>query len=87
MTIFLDADCVITRLIGIQFIAPVRSWKREHPATKMYHALFDHLPTKGKLCFEVHVENGRHKVSALYVNNLERIHNLDLSAIVTACTM
>ena len=86
MTVFLDADCVINRLLAIHFIVP-NEWKRRHPATKMYHAVFNHIPTRGKLCFEVHIENGVHKVSALYIQNLERIHNVDLSAISTACVI
>jgi hypothetical protein len=86
MTVFLDADCVISKLLTINFISP-NEWKRLHPATKLYHAIFDHIPAKGKLCFEVHIENGVHKVSALYIKNLERIHNVNLSAIITACVI
>ena len=86
MIIFLDADCVITRLIQIGFIAP-SSWKRLVSETTKYYAIFDHLPTKGKLCFEVHVNNNVHKVSAMYIKNLERIHQVNLEAIIIACTV
>ena len=87
MIVFLDADCVINRLIAIGFIEPDEFWKRQNPVTKKYYAIFNHIPTKGKLCFEVHIENGIHKVSASYIKNLERIHSRDLSIIVDTCVI
>ena len=86
MIIFLDADCVIARLIQINFISP-KLWKKQALGTTKYYAVFDHIPTKGKLCFEVYVDNGIHKVSAMYVQNLERIHQINLQAIITACVI
>ena len=87
MIVYLNAECVIDRLIAIGFIESEKSWKRQNPIAKKYYAIFNHVPTKGKLCFEVHVENGIHKLSAFYINNLERIHARDLSAIVNACVI
>ena len=84
MIVFLDADCVINRLILLNFIAP-KNWKRNVPSTTKYYAIFEHIPTKGTICFEVQVFNDVHKVSAMYVHNLERIHGVDLSAIIDAC--
>jgi len=86
MIVYLDADCVISRLIQLNFIAP-KSWKREVSPTTKYYAIFDHIPTNGKLCFEVNVFNNIHKVSAMYIHNLERIHQIDLSAIINACVI
>jgi len=86
MIIYLDADCVINRLIQINFIVP-KNWKKQIPSTTKYYAIFEHIPTKGKLCFEVTVSNNIHKVSAMYIHNLERIHQVDLSAIINACVI
>jgi hypothetical protein len=84
MIVFLEAECVITRLIEINFITP-KIWKRQMLETTKYYAIFDHIPTGGKLCFEIHIDNGVHKLSAMYIHNLERIHQINLQAIINAC--
>jgi len=48
---------------------------------------FDKRINRAKLCFEVTVFNNIHKVSAMYIHNLERIHRIDLSAIINACVI
>jgi hypothetical protein len=86
MIVYLEADCVIPRLIQLNFIAP-KNWKKNVPSTTKYYAIFEHIPTKGKLCFEVEVFGDVHRVSAMYIHNLERIHDVDLSAIIDACVI
>jgi hypothetical protein len=84
MTVYLDADCVFNALGTIKFIE-IEDWKQ--PESKKYYARFYHGSTNGTLCFEVSVENGTHKISALYIKNLERQYEVDLSAIVNRCAV
>jgi len=81
--VFLDADCVINGLIGIGFIKPGDPWKSR--GVGPYSARFYHASTGGTLCFEVHIDNGLHKVSASYVRNLQRVYQQNLSAIINTC--
>ena len=88
MIVYLDAECVVSRLVAIGFIEQNNSWMLHNPVARKYYAKFNHIPTKGELCFEVHIDdNGIHKLSAFYLQNLERIHERDLSAIFTACVI
>jgi hypothetical protein len=84
MTVYLDADCALTALIGANFLEP-KEWKQEN--SKNYTAIFYHGKTNGTLCFSVTVENRVHRISALYMKNLERQYRIDLSIIVDKCTI
>ena len=84
MIVYLDADCVLKALIDTDFIKP-EDWKQEN--SKNYTAIFYHGRTNGTLCFAVTVENYVHRISALYIKNLEKQYRIDLSAIVDRCTI
>jgi hypothetical protein len=84
MIIYLEAECALNALIGIKFIKP-ENWKRMN--VKNYTARFYHGATNGTLCFDVVVDNSVHKISALYIKNLERQYATDLSGIINKCTV
>jgi hypothetical protein len=84
MTIYLDADCVLDALVRAQFIKPEK-WKRA--GSKKYIARFYHASTNGTLCFEIYAEGDVHKLSAIYIKNLEKRYDVDLSLIVNRCAL
>jgi hypothetical protein len=65
MTVYLNADCALSALIGAQFINP-EDWKREN--SEKYNATFYHGKTRGTICFEVSVEGNVHRISTLYMS-------------------
>ncbi|MDR1363564.1 MAG: hypothetical protein LBJ35_05895 [Spirochaetaceae bacterium] len=84
MTVYLDADCALDALIKAGFIKP-ENWKRSN--SKKYNAGFYHGSTNGTLCFQVSVEGDIHKISGLYIKNLERQYHVNLSPIVNNCAI
>jgi hypothetical protein len=84
MTVYLDADCVLPALIETNFITS-ENWKQVD--SKHYTATFYHSKTNGTLCFTVIVENRVHKISSVYIKNLEKRYRVDLSVIVDRCTI
>jgi hypothetical protein len=84
MTIYLDADCAIDALIRAKFIKP-ENWKR--PDSEKYNVTFYHAKTNGTLCFHVCVDGSVHKISNLYIKNLEKQYNINLSPIINQCAI
>jgi hypothetical protein len=84
MIIYLDAECALNALVGIGFIKQ-ENWKRMN--AENYTARFYHGSTNGTLCFDISVDSNVHKISALYIKNLERQYSRDLSVIVNKCTI
>ncbi|MDR1231342.1 MAG: hypothetical protein LBK61_08070 [Spirochaetaceae bacterium] len=84
MIVYLDADCVLNALVEAQIIKP-ENWKRTN--AKKYIVRFYHALTNGTLCFEIYTDGGSHRMSALYIKNLERLYGIDSSAIATQCAI
>jgi hypothetical protein len=84
MTVYLDADCALGALVSTGFMKK-ENWKRRD--LKQYTARFYHGTTNGTLCFEVYAEGDIHKISALYIKNLERLYGVKLSLIVDKCAV
>ncbi|MDR0637924.1 MAG: hypothetical protein LBG27_03310 [Spirochaetaceae bacterium] len=84
MIVYLDADCALDALIRARFINS-KDWKQKN--SKKYTVTFNHCKTKGLICFEVSVEGYVHRISALYIKNLERQYDVKLSVIVNRCVI
>ncbi|MDR0685265.1 MAG: hypothetical protein LBF83_09070 [Spirochaetaceae bacterium] len=66
-------------------IVKPENWKKEN--SKRYTATFYHSGTNGTLCFAVTVENYVHRISLLYIKNLEKLYHLNLTDIVDRCSI
>jgi hypothetical protein len=84
MTVYLDADCALDALISDNFMKP-ENWKRLH--SEKYIARFWHGLTNGTLSFEVSVKDNIHRISSIYIENLERLYNVKLSHIFDKCSI
>ena len=84
MMIFLDADRVISYLIGKNFIKPA-DWKKKIPDRSKYISILEHVQTGNKICFEIYIKHGIHMISSMYIHNLERIYQINLQIIFETC--
>jgi hypothetical protein len=84
MTIYLDADCVLDALVKANFIKN-ENWKQEN--SNIYNVKFYHVSTNGTLCFQIYADNNVHRISALYIKNLEKLYGVDLSVISSKCKL
>jgi hypothetical protein len=82
MTVYLDADCALKALVDINIIKP-EDWKREN--SENYTAVFYNARTRGTYSFAISVENHIHRVSAIYIKNIEKQYRIDLATIVNRC--
>jgi hypothetical protein len=84
MAVYLDADCALNGLISAGFMES-KIWKKEN--VTMYRETFYRSNGKKTIIFQITVENDVHKISAHYIENLERQYKVNLSIIANRCAI